>query len=46
MRAATVGDMMPGRTATRNFNRFVLGISEEATTHASSHELPVGSSTA
>ena len=26
IRAASVGDMMPGRTATRNFSRLVLGI--------------------
>jgi hypothetical protein len=46
MRAASVGDMTPGRTATRNLSRFVLGTNVDATTHASSQEFPVGNSTA
>jgi len=44
MRAAAVGEMMPGLIATKNFRRLVAGIRLDATTHASSHERPVGSS--
>ena len=36
MRAATVGDCRPGRTATRNRSRSVSGASADATTQASS----------
>ena len=45
MRAASDGDISPGRMATRNFSRFVSGIIELATTQASSQLTPVGSST-
>jgi len=45
MRAAKVGDEMPGRTATRNLSRRVKGMTLEATTQASSQRLPVGSRT-
>ena len=44
-RAATVGEMIPGRSATRNFRRWVTGISEAATSQESSQERPVGIST-
>ena len=44
-RAATVGEMIPGRRATRNFRRWVTGISEAATSQESSQERPVGIST-
>ncbi len=44
MRAATVGDCRPGRTATRNFSFSVSGAREEATIQLSSQLRPVGSS--
>ncbi|MNL85385.1 hypothetical protein D3C87_2136720 [compost metagenome] len=43
--AERVGDIRPGRIATRNFSRSVTGIKEDAVTHASSQDLPVGSNT-
>src|SRR5690606_40067674 len=43
-RAATVGEMTPGRSATRNLRRWVTGISEAATSQESSQERPVGRS--
>jgi len=45
MRTARPGVDSPGRTATRNFSFCVTLISDDATTHASSQERPVGSST-
>jgi hypothetical protein len=45
MRAASVGDCRPGRTATRKRSRSVSGTSAEAITQESSHDRPVGSST-
>ena len=44
--AASVGDTSPGRNATRNFSRSVWLISAAVTSHASSHQVPVGVSTA
>ena len=40
--AATPGDVIPGRMATRNFMRLVTDMSEEAATQASSQKRPVG----
>jgi hypothetical protein len=45
IRADTLGDITPGRRATKNFKRLVTGVNVEATIHASSQELPVGSKT-
>ena len=45
MRAATVGDCNPGRTATRYRNRSVKGASADAMTQESSQLRPVGNST-
>ena len=44
MRAASVGDCNPGRTATRKRSRSVTGTSAEAMTQLSSQLRPVGSS--
>jgi hypothetical protein len=45
MRTASVGEVMVGLTATRNFSRRVKAVTLDATTHASSQRLPVGSRT-
>ncbi len=45
MRADTVGDWMPGRTATRKLSRCVAEMSDDATTQESAQDRPVGSST-
>ena len=45
MRAATLGDCRPGRTATRKRSRSVHGATAEAMTQESSQLRPVGSST-
>lgn len=45
MRADKVGELRPGRTATRNFNCRVAPIRLDAVTHASSQERPVGNNT-
>ena len=42
IRAATVGDCNPGRTATRKRRRSVCGASADATTQESSQLFPVG----
>ena len=44
--AASVGEISPGRNATRNFSRFVTWVSAAVVTHASSHQEPVGVSAA
>jgi hypothetical protein len=44
--AASVGETRPGRNATRNFSRWVWLISAAVTSQASSHQVPVGVSTA
>ena len=45
MRAATVGESPPGRTATRVRKRSVDAATAEAMTNGSSQERPVGMST-
>ena len=42
MWAASVGDISPGRNATRNLNRPVTWVSAAVITHASSHHELVG----
>ncbi len=42
MWAASVGDMSPGRNATRNLNRSVTWVSPAVMIHASSHQELVG----
>ena len=44
--AARVGEISPGRKATRNFSREVSPISAAVASQASSHQVPVGVSTA
>lgn len=43
--AASVGEITPGRNATRNFSLVVSRISAAVVSHASSHHVPVGVST-
>lgn len=43
--AASVGEMTPGRNATRNFSLLVSRISAAVVSQASSHQVPVGVST-
>ncbi len=43
--AARVGEVSPGRNATRNFSRCVWPISAAVASQASSHQVPVGVST-
>jgi hypothetical protein len=45
MCAASVGDVIPGRNATMYFSRSVSLVSAAVTSHASSHQTPVGVST-
>ena len=40
--AASVGEMRPGRKATRNFSRSVTSVSMPVASHASSHHAPAG----
>lgn len=44
--AASVGEITPGRNATRNFSRSVCCASATVVSQASSHQVPVGVSTA
>ena len=44
--ADSVGLIMPGRNATRNFSRSVTSVSIAQVSHASSHQVPVGVSAA
>ena len=44
--AARVGDVSPGRNATRNLSRSETGASIAVASHASSHQAPVGVSAA
>ena len=40
--AARVGEIRPGRNATRNFSRSVTSVSIAVVSQASSHQAPVG----
>ena len=40
--AASVGEVIPGRKATRNLSRSDSGASIAVVSHASSHQVPVG----
>ena len=44
--AASVGEVMPGRNATRNFSRSETLLNMAVDSHASSHQAPVGVSAA